>query len=60
MSTNPNEAVIAQRMKDFAERSDVRNLGVLLVGGLMHPFDYVDKITELALETGIDAPVRLN
>ena len=56
----PNEAVIAQRMKDFAERADVRNLGILLVGGLIHPFDYVDKITDLALEAGIDAPVRLN
>lgn len=56
----PNDAVVVQRMKDFAERADVRNLGVLLVGGLIHPFDYVDKITDLALEAGIDAPVRLN
>ncbi len=55
-----NSAIVAQRMKDFAERADVRNLGVLLVGGLIHPFDYVDKITDLALEAGIDAPVRLN
>lgn len=57
---NANKAVIAQRMKDFAERADVRNLGILLVGGLIHPFDYVDKITDLALEAGIDAPIRLN
>ena len=57
---NANKAVIAQRMKDFAERADVRNLGILLVGGLIHPFDYVDKITDLALAAGIDAPIRLN
>lgn len=31
-----------------------------LVGGLIHPFDYVDKITDLALEAGIDAPVLPN
>lgn len=60
MVTKPNSVVISLRMKEFAERADVRNLGVLLVGGLIHPFDYVDKITDLALEAGIDAPVRLN
>ena len=56
----PNSAVVATRMKAFAERSDVRNLGLLVVAGLLHPFDYIDKITDLALQAGIDAPVVLN
>lgn len=54
------QAVLAQRLKDFQERQDVRDLGILLVGGLLHPFDYVDKITDLALAAGLDSPIRLN
>ena len=56
----PNSAVVATRMKAFAERSDVRNLGLLLVAGLLHPFEYVDKITDLAVQAGIDSPITLN
>ena len=56
----PNEAVVATRMKAFAERGDVHNLGLLLVAGLLHPFEYVDQITELALQANIDAPITLN
>lgn len=55
-----NQAITEQRMKDFAERADVRHLGVLLVGGLLHPFDYVEKIAELAESSDISAPQRLN
>ena len=56
----PNSEVVKLRTKQFAERADVRDLGILLVAGLLHPFEYVDKITELALQASIDAPVRLN
>lgn len=56
----PNSEVVKLRTKQFAERADVRNLGILLVAGLLHPFDYIDKVTDLALQAGIDAPVVLN
>ena len=56
----PNSEVVKLRTKQFAERADVRDLGILLVAGLLHPFDYVDKITDLALAAGIDSPVVLN
>ena len=56
----PNSEVVKLRTKQFAERSDVRDLGILLVAGLLHPFEYIDKITDLALAAGIDAPVVLN
>ena len=54
------QAVLAQRLQEFQERQDVRDLGILLVAGLLHPFDYVDKITDLALSAGLDAPIRFN
>ena len=56
----PNSEVVKLRTKQFAERADVRNLGILVVAGLLHPFDYIDKVTDLALQAGIDAPVVLN
>ena len=56
----PNAEVVKLRTKQFAERADVRDLGILLVAGLLHPFDYIDKVTNLALQAGIDAPVVLN
>lgn len=56
----PNSEVVKLRTKQFAECADVRNLGILLVAGLLHPFDYIDKVTDLALQAGIDAPVVLN
>jgi len=56
----PNSEVVKLRTKQFAERADVRDLGILLVAGLLHPFEYVDKITDLAVQAGIDAPVVLN
>lgn len=56
----PNSEVVKLRTKQFAERADVRNLGILVVAGLLHPFEYVDKITDLAVQAGIDAPVVLN
>ena len=55
-----NAAVVEQRIQDFNERADVRNLGVLLVGGLLSPFEYVDRLTVLALAAGLDTPTRLN
>lgn len=60
MKQSLNEEVVKLRTKQFAERADVRNLGILLVAGLLHPFDYIDKVTDLALQAGIDAPVVLN
>lgn len=60
MSTQPSEAVITQRIKEFDERADVRNLLILATGGLISTFELVDKITELALEAGIDKPIRMN
>lgn len=56
----PNAEVVKLRTKQFAERADVRNLGILLVAGLLHPFDYIDKVTDLALQAGIDSPITLN
>ena len=56
----PNSEVVKLRTKQFAERADVRDLGILLVAGLLHPFDYIDKVTDLALQAGIDTPVVLN
>ena len=60
MKQSLNEEVVKLRTKQFAERADVRDLGILLVAGLLHPFDYIDKVTDLALQAGIDAPVVLN
>ncbi len=60
MKKSLNSEVVKLRTKQFAERADVRDLGILLVAGLLHPFEYVDKITDLAMQAGIDAPVVLN
>ena len=60
MKQSLNEEVVKLRTKQFAERADVRDLGILLVAGLLHPFDYIDKVTDLALQAGIDTPVVLN
>lgn len=60
MNKSLNAEVVKLRCKQFAERGDVRNLGILLVSGLLSPFEYVDKITDLAVQSGIDTPVRLN
>lgn len=54
------EAAQAERITAFAKRKDVESLALQLVAGLIHPFDYVDKITALALSASIDQPVRLN
>ena len=59
-SMKPNAAVVEQRIKDFDNRADVRNLLILAVGGLISTFDLVDKLAELALEAGIDKPIRMN
>ena len=64
MNTNKtgscHSAVVAQRMTDFADRADVRQQAILLVAGLISPFDYVENISKLALGAGLDNPVVLN
>lgn len=59
-SMKPNAAVVEQRIKVFDNRADVRNLLILAVGGLISTFDLVDKLAELALEAGIDKPIRMH
>lgn len=55
-----NPAVIAQRMDDLANRADVRQLAILLVAGLITPFQYVEKFTAIAEGSNLSDPTVLN
>ena len=60
MNTQHHHGIIAQRMDDLANRADVRQLAILLVAGLITPFQYVEKFTAIAESSNLSAPTVLN